>query len=158
MDVDGVLTDGKLYIFDNTITGRAFDFHDGMAIYLAHASGLKTGIISAKDSLSIKIRAEELNMDYIFLGVEQKITALETILYNNHFAREEIAYIGDDLIDIPVFKNVGLSIAVANAVKEARNAADYITHANGGNGAVREVVELILKTRGLFMPIAKKFL
>lgn len=157
MDVDGVLTDGKLYILENGITARAFNFHDGMAIYLAHKAGLKTGIISAKDSLSIKMRAEELHMDFIYLGKENKILAVNEILNQNNFQKQEIAYIGDDLIDIPVFENVGLSIAVANAVKDARRAAHYVTSACGGNGAVREAIDLILKAQGLYYDILKTF-
>lgn len=157
MDVDGVLTDGKFYIYENGITARAFHFHDGMAIYLAHKAGLKTGIISAKDSHSIKMRAEELHMNFIYLGMENKLTALNSLLQQNYIDKQEIAYIGDDLIDIPVFEHVGLSIAVANAVEDAKHAAHYVTSACGGNGAVREAIDLILKAQGLYQKILKEF-
>jgi 3-deoxy-D-manno-octulosonate 8-phosphate phosphatase (KDO 8-P phosphatase) len=157
MDVDGVLTDGKFYIYENGTTGRAFYFHDGMAIYLAHAAGLKTGIISAKESVSIKMRAEELHMDFIVMGAENKVAALDAILAKHKYPKEQIAYIGDDLIDIPLFSHVGLSLAVANAVKETKRAADYTTNARGGDGAIREAVDLILKAQGLFEDLLKRF-
>ncbi|OGF63574.1 MAG: hypothetical protein A2Y62_22230 [Candidatus Fischerbacteria bacterium RBG_13_37_8] len=150
MDVDGVLTDGKLYYYENGSIGRAFHIHDGMGIELAHLAGLTTGVISAKDSPSIKNRMEELKIKYIYLGADDKKAIITTIVQHDNFSLEEIAYIGDDLIDIPVFTLVGLSFAVANATKNTKLAADYVTYSEGGNGAVREALELILKAQGLF--------
>jgi 3-deoxy-D-manno-octulosonate 8-phosphate phosphatase (KDO 8-P phosphatase) len=158
MDVDGVLTDGNIIYLDNGIIGRTFNVYDGLGIDLAHLAGLNTGVISAKNSLSIKKRLEELNVKFIYLGIENKVSALEKIINESQIDNQEIAFIGDDIIDIPVFKRVGLSIAVANATKLVKLAADYTTYASGGNGAVRESIEIILKAQNLFDKVINKII
>lgn len=158
MDVDGVLTNGIVYYFEDGNIARGFNVQDGMAIDLAHLANIQTGVISAKNSLSIKKRLQELNIKYIYLGYENKIDALEKIIIESNINHQEIAYIGDDIIDIPVFKKVGLSIAVANATKLTKLAADYITYSKGGNGAIRESIEIILKSQNIFEKLIKKII
>jgi len=158
MDVDGVLTDGKIYYLENSIKARAFNVRDGLGIDLARAAGLKIGLISAKDSASIRIRAQELCIDYIFLEVSEKDKVIDQLINNLDYKKEEIAYIGDDLIDIPVYKKVGLAIAVNDAAPEVIKNADFTTFASGGQGAIREAIEIILKAQGSYENLIKKYL
>lgn len=158
MDVDGVLTDGNIYYLENSIIARAFNVKDGLGIDLARAVGLKTGLISAKDSDAVRIRAKELCIDFIFLGVSEKDKIIDQLINDWDYKKEEIAYIGDDLIDIPVYKKVGLAIAVNDAAPEVIKNADFTTFACGGQGAVREAIEVILKAQGSYENLIKKYL
>lgn len=151
-DCDGVLTDGSLPFFsDGTRVyeeTKVFHIHDGLGFRLARLGGLKTGIISGRSSLALATRAQEMEVNHLYQGVEQKLDAYRRIRSLEGLSDAEIAYIGDDLPDLPILRRVGLGIAVANAVREVREFAHLIAEKRGGHGAVREVIELILDAQG----------
>ena len=152
MDVDGVLTDGHIYLQSQPDGGatemKVFSAHDGAGLKLAHRMGLKTGIITGRDSPATTRRAREASVDYVYQGRAEKLGAYEEIVRRAGAADESVAYIGDDLPDLPLLRRAGLAVAVANAVPEVKQAAHYVTTRSGGEGAVREVIELILKSQG----------
>jgi 3-deoxy-D-manno-octulosonate 8-phosphate phosphatase (KDO 8-P phosphatase) len=152
MDVDGVLTDGRIWLQswpDGTAHEiKGFSAYDGAGLKLARAGGLRTGVITGRESAATTRRAKEAEMEFVFQGRGEKLPAYEEILRSAKLKDEEVAYIGDDLPDLPILSRVGLAIAVANAVSEVKRAAHYVTKASGGNGAAREVVELLLKSQG----------
>lgn len=151
MDVDGVLTDGKIHLVsmpDGTAREmKSFHAHDGAGLKIAAAAGLRTGIITGRIADATTRRAGEVGMEFVYQNRPQKLPAYEEILQRACVRDAEVAYIGDDLPDLPVLRRVGLAIAVANAVPEVRKAAHMITRARGGGGAVREAVETILKAQ-----------
>ena len=148
LDVDGVLTDGRLYYTDSGETLKVFDVRDGLGIKMIQSLGIKTGVISGRDSPALKNRLEELGIDEIHMGRFRKDEALDRILAKHSLSPEEVVFIGDDLVDVPVLKRVGFPVAVRNAPYEVRKHAVYVTRSEGGRGAVREVVDLILKLSG----------
>ena len=148
LDVDGVMTDGGIFLGPDSIELKRFHVQDGVGIALAKAAGLLVGIITGKDSEAVRRRAIELGIDEVQQGVFHKEEGYEAILKKYGLRDEEIAYMGDDLLDIPILKRVGLSICVANGAEEVRRVSKYITKRRGGDGAVREVVEMILKGMG----------
>ena len=152
MDVDGVLTDGRIIVDAKGIESKNFDVQDGFGIVFAQKAGLKTVIISARESDVVKHRARDLKIDQVFTGVYPKTSAYENMLKNFGVGDEEVCFVGDDLADLVVLKRSGFGVAVANAVFEIKQAADYVTKHCGGQGAVREVVELILKAQGKWGP------
>jgi 3-deoxy-D-manno-octulosonate 8-phosphate phosphatase (KDO 8-P phosphatase) len=148
LDVDGVMTDGGIFIGSDSIELKRFHVQDGAGIALAKAAGLLVGIITGRDSEAVRRRAKELEIDEVQQGVLHKEESYEVILEKYGLRDEEVAYMGDDLLDIPVLKRVGLSICVANGAQEVKRVSRYITKKKGGEGAVREVVEMILKRMG----------
>jgi len=148
MDVDGVLTDGKIIVDSNGVESKNFDVQDGLGIVLLHQCGIKTAIISARQSEVVKFRAGDLKINQVFVGVYPKMSAYEEVLKNLNVHDHEICFIGDDVVDLKVMRRVGFAVAVDNAVFEVKKAAHYVTKKTGGNGAVREVIELILKAKG----------
>ena len=152
MDVDGVLTDGRIYFFPdgsgNMVESKTFDSQDGIALRWCQWKNIRTGVISGRDSAATVARAKQVDMNYVFQGHIEKIPIVEQIRQDAGVAAEEIAYVGDDLTDIVVFHRAGLAVAVANAREEVKQSAHYVTKASGGSGAIRETVELILKARG----------
>jgi len=158
MDCDGVLTDGRIWILDEGDDQKAFSTKDGLGIDLLHRAGLKSGIISGRKSTAVERRARALGMEFVKLGDNDKIAAFEQTLSEAGVAANEAAFIGDDLNDIPLMLRVGLAIAVADAVQETRDRAHYITGVNGGSGAVRESIELILKAQGRWSEVIEKYL
>ncbi len=153
MDIDGTLTDGGVCLISLPNNGgiaemKAFNSQDGLAIKLAHIMGIKTGFITGRKSPAVQRRAEELSVDYVYLGQATKTAAFEECMRNAGVTAEEVAYLGDDLPDMPVSKLAGLAVAVANAAPELKAICHYVTRANGGEGAAREVVELVLKAQG----------
>src|ERR1700704_6075989 len=148
MDCDGVLTDGRLELLEHGDEQKTFHARDGQGISLFHRAGLKTGIISGRTSSAVERRAQDLKMTYVRQYAKDKIAALEEILAAAKVTPEECAYIGDDVGDIPVMLRVGFAVAVADAVEETKRAAHYVTELKGGRGAVREVIDLILKAQG----------
>jgi len=152
MDVDGVLTDGRIYLQslpDGTaVELKVFHAHDGAGLKLAHAMGIRTGLITGRDSAATARRAREAQMDFVYQKRDQKLAAYEEILHKADVSDAEAAYIGDDLPDLPVMARAGLAIAVTNAVPEVKRAAHVVTRRAGGEGAVREAIELILKAQG----------
>jgi 3-deoxy-D-manno-octulosonate 8-phosphate phosphatase (KDO 8-P phosphatase) len=151
LDVDGVLTDGCIYLQsfpDGSVHEmKVFYATDGVGLKLLHNLGIKTGVITGRKSSATMRRAREANMDFVFQGQATKSAAFEEALQKAGLTAEQAAYMGDDLPDIPVLERAGLAIAVANAMPEVKSAAHYVTRRRGGDGAVREVIELILKSQ-----------
>ncbi len=149
MDVDGVMTSGMIVYDSNGLEIKHFNAHDGLGIKLAKEAGLKTGIISARESGTIRKRAEEIGMDHLYLGSYKKLTAFKKLQSELNLPAERFCFIGDDIPDIPVLREVGFAVAVHNAAKLVKEYAHYVTTVPGGDGAVREVVEIILDSQGL---------
>jgi len=147
LDVDGVLTDGKIIIDSRGIEYKAFHIHDGHGIYLLKKAGIETGIISGRSSPAVEYRARELNIHEVYQNARDKISVYEKIQKKYNLQDEEVAFMGDDLIDIPLLKRVGFSATVADAIKEVKDVVDFVTRKRGGEGAVREVIDFILKSR-----------
>jgi len=148
MDCDGVLTDGRIWLFENGEEQKGFHTRDGLGIELLHRAGLRSGIISGRRSSAVETRARTLGMSFVVQGHENKVQAFNAVLAQAGVTNAEVSYIGDDLIDIPLLLQSGLGVAVADAAFETRQRAHYVTEAPGGFGAVREVIELILKSQG----------
>lgn len=161
MDVDGVLTDGRLFHFPGAagavIETKGFDSQDGLALHWMHQLGYQTGVISGRSSAAVEERARQLHFTYVYQGHLEKIPILEEIFRRSGAAKDEVAYVGDDLTDLVVMKRVGFAAAVANARPEVKRAAHYVTQASGGRGAVREVVELILRAQGRWGEILRRY-
>jgi 3-deoxy-D-manno-octulosonate 8-phosphate phosphatase (KDO 8-P phosphatase) len=157
MDCDGVLTDGRIWILDPEDEQKSFNTRDGLGLALLHKAGLQSGIISGRKSKAVELRALGLGMEFIYLGCDDKIKAFEEILTRAGVVESQVAYVGDDLTDIPLMKRVGFGVAVADASAETRSIAHYVTKAAGGNGAVREVVESILKSQGRWSDIVSRY-
>jgi 3-deoxy-D-manno-octulosonate 8-phosphate phosphatase (KDO 8-P phosphatase) len=148
MDVDGVLTDGRIWQDSVGREFKTFDVKDGHGIVMAHRACLKTALISGRESESTAQRAKELGIEIVFQKIWNKIEVYERILTEINLAPEQVVYMGDDLIDIPLLRRVGLAVAVADAVDEVKKVAHLVTLRAGGQGAVREVIELILRAQG----------
>jgi 3-deoxy-D-manno-octulosonate 8-phosphate phosphatase (KDO 8-P phosphatase) len=161
MDVDGVLTDGKLYNVPdrdgNMAETKGFDSRDGIGLQWLSWKGIQTGVISGRVSPATVERARQTKMTYVYQGHIEKIPILQEILAKSNIDAAEVAYMGDDLTDIVVMHRVGLAIATANAREEVKREAHYVTEAAGGSGAVREVVELLLKAQGRWGEILKHY-
>jgi 3-deoxy-D-manno-octulosonate 8-phosphate phosphatase (KDO 8-P phosphatase) len=151
LDVDGVLTDNSLYISGNGEELKRFNVSDGMGIYLAKKSGIKIALISGRKSKATQLRAEELSIEDAVLDANEKLTPYQRIKSKLKIKDEEIAFVGDDLLDVPVLKKAGVPIVVRNSNHITKKYAVYITQANGGEGAVREVIDLILESKGINM-------
>jgi 3-deoxy-D-manno-octulosonate 8-phosphate phosphatase (KDO 8-P phosphatase) len=152
MDVDGTITPGYVCLQtfpDNSVAEmKMFNAHDGAGIKLAGIMGIRTGVITGRDSPATARRCRELNMEFVAQGQPKKLESYKGILLRAGVTDEEVAYIGDDLPDLPILQRVGLAVAVADAVVEVKRAAHYTTTVPGGQGTAREVVELILKAQG----------
>ncbi len=160
MDVDGTMTDGGVTLLSQTdgtaLEIKTFDAHDGQGLTLARTAGLRTGCITGRESAALLRRANEMKMEFIYMNQPLKMPAYEEILRKAAVTDSAVAYIGDDLPDIPLLRRVGLAIAVGDAVPEVRKAAHYTTKAVAGHGAVREAVELILKSKGIWAEMLDK--
>jgi len=161
MDVDGVLTDGKLYFYPGpegtVIEVKTFDSQDGIALQWCQWKGIRTGIISGRKSFATDQRAIQAHMNYVYQGHIEKIPIIEEIMADAKISKDEIAFIGDDLTDIVVFHRVGLAIAVANARPAVKQEAHWITENPGGSGAVRDAVEMIFEAKGIWQQILDKY-
>jgi 3-deoxy-D-manno-octulosonate 8-phosphate phosphatase (KDO 8-P phosphatase) len=161
MDVDGVLTDGRLYNVPGPdgqmVETKGFDSQDGIALQWLSWKGIKSGVISGRVSPATVERAKQTRITYVYQGHTEKIPIFEEILRDAKIDSTEVAYIGDDLTDAIVMRRVGLPIATANAREEVKGHARYVTKQPGGQGAVREVIELILKAQGVWDEILKKY-
>ncbi len=158
MDVDGVLTNGTVMINGDGSEGKLFNLQDGHGIRMWQKAGLKVAFLSGRFSEATKRRAEQLEVDFCVQDCFEKLPHLKKLLEDVGVSAKDTAYIGDDLLDLPAIKYVGFGAAVANAVDEVKDAADYITKRRGGDGAVREVIEYILKTGGKWQELIKKYL
>jgi 3-deoxy-D-manno-octulosonate 8-phosphate phosphatase (KDO 8-P phosphatase) len=147
-DVDGVMTDGTLLLLPDGQEAKSFHVRDGLAITLAHQAGLRTGLVSGRTSAVVERRAAELKMALVRQGIKDKGAALREILAQESLAPHEVAYIGDDVVDLPVLQAVGLSAAPADAPLEVRAEAFMVMEARGGAGCLREFIEAILRARG----------
>ena len=147
LDVDGVMTDGRIIIDDQGVESKTFNVKDGMGVKLLMRAGIEVAILSARDSMALRKRALELGIQEIYLGVEDKGSAIRDLIRDKALQKAQVGCIGDDLQDIPMFRRAGLSIAVADAAHEVRAAADLATARKGGEGAVREACEYILKAQ-----------
>ena len=152
MDVDGTLTDGGVCLISlpggEIAEMKVFDAHDGQGLSLAHTMGIKTGFITGRKSPAVTRRAQELGVQFVYLGQAKKMAAYEECMQKAGVTEEEVAYLGDDLPDMPLARRSGLAVATANAAFELKAVSHYITQASGGKGAAREVIELILKSQG----------
>lgn len=161
MDVDGVLTDGKLYNVPDPdgkmVETKAFDSQDGIALQWLNWKDVKTGVVSGRVSPATEERARQVKMTYVHQGHIEKVPILEEILVDAKISASEVAYMGDDLTDVVILRRVGLAIATANAREEVKRAAHYVTQAAGGRGAVREVAELLLKAQNRWEEILKHY-
>lgn len=156
-DVDGVLTDGKIIINSRGGENKNFNVHDGLGIFYARTAGFIAGIITGRASKATKIRAKELGIDFLSQGCKNKREPYEAFKRQFTITDEEICYVGDDLLDLPVMAVCGFAVSVANGREEVKTAAHYITRESGGNGAVREVIEFILKQQGKWHSIVSTY-
>jgi 3-deoxy-D-manno-octulosonate 8-phosphate phosphatase (KDO 8-P phosphatase) len=170
-DVDGVMTDGTLWFIPSAsseqkvgsdtvsrIEAKGFHAHDGTAISLARLGGLKTGLITRRTSEMVALRARDLRLDYAYQGVIVKMRIFEEILEKEKISATEIAYVGDDVIDLPIMRRCGFAVAVANARDEVKEEAHWTTPHAGGQGAIRDVVEYILKAQEKWDSALKNYL
>lgn len=158
LDVDGVMTDGRLYIGAEGETIKAFNSHDGHGIKMLRRSGIEVAIISGRKSSALEQRAKELGIKHLYQGREDKITALNELLNIIDVNYQQIAHLGDDLPDLPVIRRVGLGMAVANAYPLVKEHALWCTKAEGGNGAVREACDFIMAAQNTLVPALDQYL
>jgi len=183
-DVDGVLTDGTILLLPapsgarqatrsarkkkadgpgfgivsrDVIEAKGFHAHDGTAISLARLGGLKTGVITKRISETVALRARDLKLDHVRQGIQDKFTVFQEILAAEHLSAEQVAYVGDDIIDLPVMRRCGLAIAVANARPEVKRDAHFVTERRGGEGAARDAIEFILKAQGTLERVFEQY-
>jgi 3-deoxy-D-manno-octulosonate 8-phosphate phosphatase (KDO 8-P phosphatase) len=174
-DVDGVMTDGTIFLFpapsaapratadhvasraddggysihsEAIVEAKGFNAHDGAGISLARLGGLKTGIITKRISETVALRARDLKLNHVYQGIADKLSVFREILKKENLRADEVAYVGDDIIDLPIMRNCGLAIAVRNAREEVKDESHYITDHEGGKGAVRDAVEFVLRSQG----------
>lgn len=147
-DVDGVLTDGKLYFDDQGVESKAFNVKDGLGLVHLLNQGIEVAIITGRSSPIVTQRMANLGIKYVYQGQSDKMAALEDILADTHLKPEQVAYLGDDLPDLPLIERVGLGCAVADAVEPLKASADWLSQSPGGHGAARELADLILTVQG----------
>jgi 3-deoxy-D-manno-octulosonate 8-phosphate phosphatase (KDO 8-P phosphatase) len=161
-DVDGVLTDGQIFVIPNAdghgIEAKGFAAHDGLGISLGRLGGLRIGIITKRNSQTVAIRANDLKLEFIYQGQAHKMNAINDILTKTGYTIDHLAYVGDDIVDLPVMRLCGLSIATANARKEVKSAAHYVTPNPGGFGGGRDAIDFILSAQGTLEKVIEQYL
>ena len=157
LDCDGVLTDGRIIMLPAGDETKVFDVKDGHAIVMLHRAGIKSGIISGRQSSVVRARAKELGMAHVHEMAWVKTEVYETILAEENLTNEEVCYVGDDVVDIPLLRRAGLAVAVADAVADVKPFAHLVTARAGGRGAVREVIELILRAQGKWEEVLARY-
>jgi 3-deoxy-D-manno-octulosonate 8-phosphate phosphatase (KDO 8-P phosphatase) len=161
-DVDGVLTDGQIFVIPGPdghgIEAKGFAAHDGLGISLGRLGGLRIGIITKRQSQTVAIRANDLKLEFIYQGQSHKMSAIRDILAKTGYTIDQLAYVGDDIIDLPVMRQCGLSIATANARKEVKSAAHFVTPNPGGFGAGRDAIDFILTAQGTLEKVIEQYL
>lgn len=157
LDVDGVLTDGSLVYTTADRETKTFHSQDGLGLQLLHEAGIKLGIISARKSSAVEKRGKDLKFSFIFQGVRPKNEAFKQVIRETGLKPFEVAYMGDDWLDLPILQQVGLALAPANAVPEVLEMVHYVTKRSGGAGAVREVCDLILQAQGRTEELLQKY-
>lgn len=158
LDVDGVLTDGHIIYTDRGEEIKFFHVRDGQGIKLVQQAGIEVALITGRHSPVVRHRAADLGINRVFQAIRDKIAVLDELLMSLHLDPQQVAAVGDDLVDLPLFAQVGLSIAVADAAPEVRTAAQWVTSLPGGRGAVREVCQLLLQAQGLWEKIIQELL
>jgi 3-deoxy-D-manno-octulosonate 8-phosphate phosphatase (KDO 8-P phosphatase) len=160
MDVDGTMTDGGVTLLSqpdgSALEIKTFDAHDGQGLTLAHTAGLRTGCITGRESPALLRRANEMKMEFVYMKQAAKIPAYEEILGKAGVSDAAVAYVGDDLPDLPILRRVGLAVAVGNAVPEVKKASHFVTPSAAGRGAIRDAIELILKSKGIWEEMIDK--
>ncbi len=156
-DVDGVLTDGGIFIDDRGVESKRFDVRDGQGITLLKRAGIQVGFITGRSSKVVRYRAKELGVTILYQGVRNKAEVYNGIKLKTGLKNDEIAYMGDDIADLPILRNVGLAVTVRDSWPGVKRLVDYVTQAGGGQGAVREVSELILRARKLWNKITEPY-
>ena len=183
-DVDGVMTDGKLFFFpappgfeqstlqhaakqggqggfgiasSSMVEAKGFHAHDGTAISLARLGGIKTGLITKRISETVAVRARDLKLEHIHQGIQDKLTVLKEILQQEKLSASEAAFVGDDVIDLPAMRHCGFAVAVANARAEVKKEAHYVTPHAGGDGALRDAIEFVLKAQGKWKRVVAEY-
>ena len=161
-DVDGVLTDGQIFVIPNAeghgIEAKGFAAHDGLGISLGRLGGLRIGIITKRNSQTVAIRARDLKLEFVYQGQAHKMNAIREILAKTGYSLDQLSYVGDDIIDLPVMRQCGLSIATANARKEVKAAAHFVTPNPGGFGAGRDAIDFILTAQGTLEKVIEQYL
>jgi 3-deoxy-D-manno-octulosonate 8-phosphate phosphatase (KDO 8-P phosphatase) len=165
-DVDGVLTDGQLFFIPQTdadgkqfgLEVKGFTAHDGLGITLARLGGLRVGLITKRESDTVAIRAKDLRLEFVYQDQSRKMDAVDDILARAGITLDELAYVGDDVVDLPVMRACGLAIATANARQQAKAAAHYVTPNAGGHGAGRDAIDFILDAQGKLDQAIEAFL
>ena len=157
MDVDGVLTDGRMVLSDRGDELKMFHTHDGIGLALAHRAGLKTALVTGETSPIAKARGEKLGVGTVVLGARRKGDVVDALLAEHGMSPDALAYIGDDLLDLPALQRAGLAVTVADAVADVKRIAHVVTKAPGGHGAVRECVELLLRAQGVWNAVYRAF-
>ncbi|MFH1691397.1 MAG: HAD-IIIA family hydrolase [Candidatus Omnitrophota bacterium] len=155
LDVDGVLTDGRIVYDSRGQELKFFDVHDGLGVYLLRRMGIKTILITAKSSKTIMPRAKDMKVEAVYGNILPKLKVYEKIRKEYKLKDEEVCFVGDDLVDLCVLKRAGFAVATKNACADVKKVATYVTKKNGGRGAVREVAELILKTKGFWPQVLR---
>jgi 3-deoxy-D-manno-octulosonate 8-phosphate phosphatase (KDO 8-P phosphatase) len=161
-DVDGVLTDGQIFVIPNGeghgIEAKGFAAHDGLGISLGRLGGLRIGIITKRNSQTVAIRANDLKLEFIYQGQAHKMNAIKDILAKTGYTIDQLCYVGDDIVDLPVMRQCGLAIATANARKEVKAAAHYVTPNPGGFGGGRDAIDFILTAQGTLEKVIEQYL
>ncbi len=157
LDVDGILSDGKIIVSDQGHEIKHFNVYDGFGIVLFQRQGFKVAIISARESEAVKARAKDLKISRVYLNARNKLKVYQRLVKSLKLSDEEVCFMGDDLPDLSVFQTVGLAVTVPNAREEIRTIAHHVTKTAGGQGAVREVVEMILKHKGMWDSVVKEY-
>ena len=158
LDCDGVLTDGRITPVEGGGELKSFHTRDGHGLVMLHRAGLRSGIISGRTSRLVELRAADLGISFVRQGALDKVEVFESLLSAAGVAASEVAYVGDDVVDIPLMRRSGLGVAVADATPDTRAAAHHVTRLPGGGGAVREVCELILKAQGRWDELMQRYL
>jgi len=160
MDVDGTITDGSVTLLSqpdgSALEIKTFDAHDGQGMTLGRTAGLRLGVITGRESAALRRRMKEMGIEFVYEKQPHKIAAFEEVLVKANVPATAVAFLGDDLPDIPVMKLAGLAVAVGNAAQEVKDIAHYTTKAVGGKGAARELIELILKSKGVWEQMIDK--
>ena len=157
LDVDGVMTDGRIVIDSSGVESKSFHVRDGNGIKLLIRGGIDVAIISGRHSGSVEHCARELGIKFVFQGAKNKMSVYETLIDDMGLKDEEVAFVGDDVVDLPVLRRVGFSASVADASKLVVSNVDYVTSSRGGRGAVREIVELILHATGNWDKVMSRY-
>jgi 3-deoxy-D-manno-octulosonate 8-phosphate phosphatase (KDO 8-P phosphatase) len=157
LDVDGVLTDGKIVMDRRGDEIKYFDARDGQGIRLVQRAGIRVGIVSGRSSAAVRHRARDLGIELLYQRAEDKLAVYAKIKHATGFSDREIAYAGDDLVDLPLLRRVGLAITINDGWPDLRRHCDYVTRASGGRGAVREIAELLLKAQGKWTKISRQY-